>query len=74
MLSAVRRAYTGGSHGAAAAPGPIAGSAEHANEVIMLCLSLAPLLLYSVGFAGYPGNAANHRCHIWHNEKTHERR
>lgn len=23
--------------------------------------------------AGYPGNAANHRCHIWHNEKTHER-
>lgn len=24
--------------------------------------------------AGYPGNAANHRCHIWHNEKTHERR
>lgn len=60
------------------APGPIAGSAEHANEVIMLCLSLAPALLYSVGFAcqrqaGYPGNAANPRCHIWHNEKTHER-
>lgn len=24
--------------------------------------------------AGYPGNAANPRCHIWHNEKTHERR
>lgn len=23
--------------------------------------------------AGYPGNAANHRCHIWHNEKTQER-
>ena len=23
--------------------------------------------------AGHPGNAANHRCHIWHNEKTHER-
>lgn len=23
--------------------------------------------------AGYPGNTANHRCHIWHNEKTHER-
>lgn len=20
-----------------------------------------------------PGDAANHRCHIWHNEKTHER-
>lgn len=33
------------------APGPIAGSAEHANEVIMLCLSLAPSSLYSVGFA-----------------------
>lgn len=34
------------------APGPIAGSAEHANEVIMLCLSLAPApLFYSVGFA-----------------------
>lgn len=59
-------------------PGPIAGSAEHANEVIMLCLSLAPALLYSVGFSchrrqGTPGKAANHRCHIWHNEKTHER-
>lgn len=20
--------------------------------------------------AGYPGNAANYRCHIWHNEST----
>lgn len=57
------------------APGPIAGSAEHANEVIMLCLSLALAPLYSVGFAcqrrqGTPGNAANYRCHIWHNEKS----
>ena len=23
--------------------------------------------------AGYPGKAADHRCHIWHNEQTHER-
>lgn len=30
------------------APGPIAEGAEHANEVIMLCLSVAFTLLYSV--------------------------
>lgn len=59
-------------------PEPIAGSAEHANEVIMLCLSpgcCSPLQygLCLSAEAGCPGNAASHRCHIWHNEKTHAR-
>lgn len=55
------------------APRPMAGSAEHANEVIMWM----PLpLLYSAGLsgchrrAGHPGNAAKYRCHIWHNERS----
>lgn len=57
------------------APGPMAGSAEHANEVIMLCPSLAPAPSLQCGLclsvqAGYPRNAANYRCHIWHNERS----
>lgn len=56
--------------------GPIARSTEHANEVIMLCLSLASAPPLQCGLrmtreAGYPCDAANHRCHIWYNEKTH---
>lgn len=61
------------------APGPIARSAEHANEVIMLCLTLCFCLSFTVWAfclsqeAGHPCDAANHRCHIWHNEETQER-
>lgn len=51
------------------APGPMVGSAEHANEVIMLA---SP---YSVGFACQGGQGTlvmhpNYRCHIWHNERN----
>lgn len=31
-------------------PGPMVARAEHANEVIMVSLSLAPAPIYSVGF------------------------
>lgn len=62
-----------------AAPGPIARSAEHANEVIMLCLTLCFCLSFTVWAlclsqeAGHPCDAANHTWHIWHNEETRER-
>lgn len=62
------------------APGPIARSAEHANEVIMLCLTLCFSFSFTVWAfclsqeAGHPCDAANHRCHVWHNEETQERR
>lgn len=57
------------------APGSIARSAEHANEVIMLCLLLASAPPLQCGLrlsweAGHPRDAANHRCHIWHNEQN----
>lgn len=56
------------------APGPMGpGSAEHANEVIMLT-PLPPSVqcgaLAVTGSQGTLVNAAKYRCHIWHNERS----